>query len=415
MILSKKYKEAMDKIVLSDELKTKIIENAAKNQLPAKAKSKRAKAFYLRYGISYAACFLFCFLIVSASRNFSGTDIIPPVNSTTSTLSPVPAAQETTAPEWSAADIPNGHVPVDLPAPTEAALENHTVQQSMKETEKPQNDKSVAVLPPKRSENDIPQLSESHTPDENIQPEQPENNMPPLSENQAVNENDNPEPPESNIPPLSENQTVDDYKPPGVSGGNGTDDIPADTESIFDIYEELGYAFKIPEYLPEGYELDRADLMFGSLIQISYQSENDEIVYRTEKTNADISGDYNVYDTVETEMINNIDTTLKSSDDVFYGAVWNDGDMSYSLNSTNGLDKDTIVKIVESTDYPSGQTEEVNEEITETDGDLQEQDDVSTSDQSTADVAEEIENHGPKTDPIGEAEQNQEFLETSES
>ena len=107
-------------------------------------------------------------------------------------------------------------------------------------------------------------------------------------------------------------------------------------------------------------------LLFESLVQISYLSENDEIVYRTEKTDADISGDYTVYDTVETVTINNNDTALKSTDEVFYGAVWNDGDMAYSLNSTNGLDKDTIVKIVESTDYPIGQTEGVCEESTVT-------------------------------------------------
>ena len=156
--------------------------------------------------------------------------------------------------------------------------------------------------------------------------------------------------------------------------------------------EQLGYDFKVPQFLPEGYELNEVSLMFGSLVQISYLSENDEIVYRTEKTNADISGDYNIYDTVETETINSIDTTLKSSDEVFYGAVWIDGDVSYSINSTNGLKKDTIVKIVESTDFPVEQTENVHQKSISIDEDSTAQYDANTTGQPTEEIYDENEN-----------------------
>lgn len=153
------------------------------------------------------------------------------------------------------------------------------------------------------------------------------------------------------------NNSADEKNPFETSLGDGNDQIVSsvnpsvDAESFSDVREQLGYDFKVPQYLPEGYELDTVSLMFETLVQISYLSENDQIVYRTEKTDIDISGDYNVYDTVETVTVNNADTTLRGSGELFYGAVWNDGDMSYSLSSMNGLDKDTIIRIVESADY----------------------------------------------------------------
>ena len=42
---------------------------------------------------------------------------------------------------------------------------------------------------------------------------------------------------------------------------------------------------------------------------------------------------------------------LKGSDDLYYNAEWN-ADCAYALNIENGLDKETLMKIVESVDYP---------------------------------------------------------------
>ena len=63
--MSKKYKEAMDKIVLSDELKTKIIENSVKKSSSCERKNKTYKNFLFSVW-----CSLCCLFIVVFSGRF---------------------------------------------------------------------------------------------------------------------------------------------------------------------------------------------------------------------------------------------------------------------------------------------------------------------------------------------------------
>lgn len=314
--MSKKYKEAMDKIVLSDELKAKIIENTVKNRLPVKTTPKHTKAFYFRYGVGYAACMLLCFLAVSVSKDFAGTNILTNVPSS---VSPVPEPTDAISPEQPTNGVLPKNNSIEYQKPAKNAEQNAMNHQIAAETQRPQSKIPHIATPP-----------ETQTPG---------NNAPVSSENNSSNEEN---PLQSSLG-NENNQVVSPINP------------STDAESFSDVREQLGYDFKVPQYLPEGYKLDTVSLMFGSLVQISYLCETDEIVYRTEKTDADISGDYNVYDTVETETINGVDTTLKGSDGVFYGAVWNDGEMSYSIGSTNGFEKDTLVQIAENVDFPAEQ------------------------------------------------------------
>lgn len=316
--MSKKYKDAMDKIVLSDELKTKIIENTTKNHLSVKEKKKRTRTFYVRYGVGYAACLLLCVLAVSVSQNIIETNNMPSVTNAPNYVSPATEPTDTVSPTQPTNDTLPENNSIENQEPAGNIAQNNINHHLAAETQRPQVDGTNTASPPET--------------------QAPENSAPVSSENNEEN-------PLDASPGDSNNEVALPVNP------------STDAENFSDVREQLGYDFKVPKYLPEGYELDTVSLLFGSLVQISYLSENDEIVYRTEKTNADISGDYHVYDTVESETINNVDTTLKSSDEVFYGAVWYDGNMSYSIQSTNGFDKDTLVKIVESTDYPDERAE----------------------------------------------------------
>lgn len=71
--------------------------------------------------------------------------------------------------------------------------------------------------------------------------------------------------------------------------------------NVSDVVRKVGYNFKIPKYIPKEYKNESYSLICGELIQISYESENDRLLYRTQKGGGDISGDYNVYDTIENE------------------------------------------------------------------------------------------------------------------
>lgn len=74
--------------------------------------------------------------------------------------------------------------------------------------------------------------------------------------------------------------------------------------------------------------------------------EENKITYRTEQTIEDISGDYNEYETEETEEINGLSITLKGDGGKYYTAIWNDGEFSYALSTDNELKKKIFIKII---------------------------------------------------------------------
>ena len=85
MTLSKEYRDAMDKIVLSDEMKEKILKKAAEKEQSASPSSvhtpgKRMRSFYLRYGMSYAACIVLCAATFFVGRGYLKNNGVKPAD-----------------------------------------------------------------------------------------------------------------------------------------------------------------------------------------------------------------------------------------------------------------------------------------------------------------------------------------------
>lgn len=121
----------------------------------------------------------------------------------------------------------------------------------------------------------------------------------------------------------------------------------AEIEDFSEITKLTGQSFKYPNYMPDGFIRNNISLIFGSLVQIIYSNgEENKITYRTEQTADDISGDYNEYETEETEEINGLSITLKGDGGKYYTAIWNDGIFSYALSADNELEKKIFIKII---------------------------------------------------------------------
>ena len=92
MILNNSYKKAMDKIVLSDELKDKIIKNTSihpKNEAP-KIKYKHIKKI-----TGIAACFVICFLSLYAVTNYYPIQPVELVSEIKPKTHPTPSSDDT--------------------------------------------------------------------------------------------------------------------------------------------------------------------------------------------------------------------------------------------------------------------------------------------------------------------------------
>lgn len=307
--MSKKYTEAMDKIVASDELKAKILRTAAQKR--QKENSKPRYSFYIRTFASAAACLAILITSVSVHDDFVKPEL--PL------VKPNPPA--VTAPEIS--EKPNVNTSKNAP---------------IQKSESP-------VLPNKPTVTNEPEISNNNDYDVNTEaPENHEKNevIPPLES--KPNE----------IPidlPTSSN--------PNAGGENDENDMSvsapnfgSESLSYSEITEKVGYAFKLPQFMPSEYKMTDMKLMFDELIQIEYLSSKDTVIFRTEKTDGDISGDYNVYENVQTVKISGTDVTLKGDGEKISVAVWNN-ENAYSISSSYGTDKETIIKIIENIGFPS--------------------------------------------------------------
>lgn len=272
--MSEKYKKSMNKIIVSDELKSKILAAADKKITDKKS----PKMFYIRSAAALAACVA---LFISVS-NLSGFLKQQPQYSPTA---------------------PNSHTT--------------------------ENEKG-------KTENNVPEVTKPSVPEKSENVIQiPKETVPPVVETET-------KAPVLSAPP-EQTETPDGEPavttPPTV--------LSEDLESILN---ELGYGFDVPSYIPDGYETKSTSLMFGSLVQIVYKNGDDDIIYRTEKSDApDISGEYNIYENTGTQVINSNDVTLKISDGKVYTAVWNNG-FAHSVYASGGLAEEEVVKIIEGID-----------------------------------------------------------------
>lgn len=103
------------------------------------------------------------------------------------------------------------------------------------------------------------------------------------------------------------------------------------------------------EALPKGFNIDNISVISDSLIQIRYSNGKEYITFRAEKGSENISGDYNEYAIKETTKINGTDVNLNGNKNKLYNlATWEKDGISYSISSTNDIDEENIENMVKS-------------------------------------------------------------------
>ncbi len=399
MILSRKYKEAMDKITLSDEMREKIMANA-RSQRFAAAPPNRKYRHIIKYG-SYAACFLLCCAAIVNGRNFLIRDTSP-------------VKEEISAPAavgdgYGEAETKKGNTSENGNAEkrTETVTKRDTVQNASTaytEENTAGTADNTAVKSYSRTVGGKGTGDRKKVYSTGVERSADDTGYMPMAYGAVDTEKvyDTVDTADGGIaisdtPLMStdKSEIADEFSAAqpagdGVQSGTGmlagihedSDDeiVAAGTlessvysgegiSGLAQLRSEAGYDFKIPTYIPFGYVFSDADLRFGSFIQVVYTSDEDELTYRTGRIQGDISGDYNKYAEEYNEVVDGNDTAFKGSDGNVNIAVWEDGEDSYSISSRSGIDKDETVRIIESVDYEEQDLseEESNEAVDEAD------------------------------------------------
>lgn len=340
MILSKKYKEELDKIFVSEELKNKILKSTEERQLQNQQKSKSSKILKLKYTTSFVACVLTLIVSVTAVKKDDDMNLIPKDNvSIQNNEQSISKTEEITTYENNVGKTETEKtIEKSTETLTEKTIEKLTEIAPTAENDAPNNNKTKieksntnkkteiqkpGYIP---SQNDLTQNKTSQTQNVEDKPAEVETsqNEEFIFENSGVNEED------------TNNENVE-------CGSSFIEEF----NTISEIKEKVGYNFEYPKFIPNGYKIDSINLMFNSFIQISYVNGDMIIDYRTQNENGDISGDYNIYEDVENINIDGREICIKGNDNKFYTAVYT-GENSFSIYATQGLDKESLIEIIKS-------------------------------------------------------------------
>jgi len=321
--LSNKYKKAMDEIVMSDELKAKILDKAM-STIPEK---KKIPFIYSRKYIGMAACLVVCAVFAYfVSGNLSMNDIkikdadkpqiehktdvvekdvVPEVNNTTEEITKQPKTEETVSPKNNVVQNIKPQVEEDYgksaKTEDEVAEETPVVENSiMDEATVGGGGAAAARMMPEETVEET--VEEAVVTEEEVE--------------EAFDE------------------SVAAYNPMEKVSG------------IAEIEEKLGIDIKAPQILDSWYEIESCYIIGGTLAEINYVSDSNDFTYRTEKGLNDISGDYNVYENTEQILVDDMTVTVKGTDGQLNRADWNDGEYSYSIGCEKGMDLKETISII---------------------------------------------------------------------
>lgn len=110
----------------------------------------------------------------------------------------------------------------------------------------------------------------------------------------------------------------------------------------------IRFTFTVPRDLPAGYQMKDIIVISNNLAEIFYLKGDSQIIYRTAKGNADISGDYNAYDKVRIITAGNIPITVKGKSDSIKLATWTNDGISFSLSFNEAVNEKELLTIIES-------------------------------------------------------------------
>ena len=123
---------------------------------------------------------------------------------------------------------------------------------------------------------------------------------------------------------------------------NGMEDV----DSASALSEKVG--FEVRDLTGLLFTPDRVTYtsLWGETAQITYEGENQTVTYRKAPGKEDISGDYNVYDTVTETVAGETSVTLKGDEDGYVLALWTADGYSYALSLENPVTEEELLEIL---------------------------------------------------------------------
>lgn len=381
MILSKKYKEELNKIVMNEEMKKRILHNVLNENIEPKSTMTGVKKYSLtkKNMQIIAACFtvVACLSVVKSNPQILEHEN---VNLQQKEISKDIAEGNKVIPsdENGEANENKNNSKIE-DAKTDDNKNNSGNDNKNNNIDANNDDKTKESQPINKYKGSAESSKENGSANSNENANKYVNDNPPQIKQQetnpvgsAVNSNEVPST-VSNLPPnvnnqnkepiSSDNALKDTFKKQGETtkrkvGDDNQVNKALMTTAGYSVEEyktledaEGAVEFKINpiKELPKGFDTEKISVESNQIIQIEYDNGQDMISLRAGKEVDNISGDYNDYEFENTIDINGVSVNLKGNKTNEVNlATWKNGNISYSLSDVNGGDKDMILNMVKS-------------------------------------------------------------------
>lgn len=371
MILSRKYKEELNNIVMSEEMKKRILHNVLNENVEAKSIIPGVKNYNLlrRNMQIIAASFtvVVCLgvgksypqLLEHENNNLQQKEIAKGIDDENKVM---PSSEESNAKDNksnSKNDNDYGNNSDKIKTQDSPAVDENSGDGEISKISEPISNnenspeienKEVASVDSVDNSNEVPSINPKLHPNSNeVQSAIPKLPSDSKNEDKASISSD------KTLKDTGKNQdeTVKKKISDGNEAFNSTMAIEGDFIKEYKTLEEAenSVEFKINpvRVLPKGFNIDNISVISNQIIQIDYNNGKNIISFRSGKEIENISGDYNIYEFDNKLTVNNVIIDLKGnkSNNVNL-AVWSKDNISYSISSADGNDKDMILNMIKS-------------------------------------------------------------------
>ncbi|MCI1581472.1 MAG: hypothetical protein LKH93_22980 [Clostridium beijerinckii] len=386
MILSKKYKEELNKIVMNDDMKKRILQNVlAENkndnneekEIKVETTMPKVKKYNVKRNMQMAAAFGAILICLSVAKSYPMLFKHP-----SNDLEQNEVEENHEDKNNDLKSIEDSELVYNKDS-KEASDNDHkediAVDQNNTNNNKNNNNYNNGSNNVNKNTNNVSKAgqegkdnSQSNSGSEEKKRQIPENknNDDKATDNKAIensntssktNHKDDINNKEEKNPTSTDQKTApEDVKENKISEDN-TDDSVSNTSVAMD--KDVGYSqeyktldeaekalnLKVSplKTLPNGFKVESVSVISNELIQVDYNNGNSNMVFRSGKSTDNISGDYNTYQVKTTVKVNGIDVTLQGNKNEEYNlATWKKDDISYSISTEDGINEKTMLDMI---------------------------------------------------------------------
>lgn len=371
MILSRKYKEELNKIVMSEEMKKRILHNVLDENIEPKNTMLGARKYslYKRNMQIIAACFtvVACLSVAKSYPQILKHENVNLQQKEIDTNSneenkEIPSSEENKANENKNVSN-NDDINTDdnkniNTSNYDKAQESQSVNQNTSNGESSKvNESASNNINKNESENEnSPKIEHQESNSVNSAAESNEvQSKTPQLPSDANNQNKEPVSSDKILKDTIKNQDATLKKK--VNNDSDADSEPMtmagysikEYKTLKDAENSVGFKIAPIKVMPKDFNIENIYVESNEIIQIEYVSGQDVINFRAGKEVDNISGDYNDYQFENTVNINGVNVNLKGDkSNVTNLATWKKDNISYSISDVNGDGKSVILNMVKS-------------------------------------------------------------------